>query len=206
LRSSVLARYRRAGSPLRLATQLSFVTLLSLAVVGCGGSAPATFDLSAASGARGKAGRGQLVIAEPTAISPLESDRIVVRTSPEQVAFLTGAQWSDRLPRLLQSRLVQSFENGKLLRSVGRSGDRIVADYTLTSELRHFEIDVTTSQAVVEISAKLVNEKSGRISAARIFTAQVPASASDGARASTALDQAVGQVMREMVGWASTAM
>jgi cholesterol transport system auxiliary component len=202
----VLARYRRAGSPLRLATQLSFVTALSLAVAACGGSAPATFDLSAASGARGKAGRGQLVVAEPTAISPLESDRIVVRTSPEQVAFLTGAQWSDRLPRLMQSRLVQSFENGKLLRSVGRSGDKLVADYTLTSEIRRFEIDVTTSQAVVVISAKVVRESTGRIAAARIFTAEVPGSASDGARASVALDQALNQVMRDIVGWASMAM
>lgn len=202
-----MARYRRAGSPpRRLAAQLSFVTILSLAVAACGGSAPATFDLSAASGARGKAGRGQLVVAEPTAISPLESDRIVVRAAPEQVAFLTGAQWSDRLPRLLQSRLVQSFENGKLLRSVGRSGDRIVADYVLTSEVRRFEIDVTTSQAVVVISAKLIGERSGRISAARIFTAQVPASASDGARASAALDQALSEVMRDIVGWASSAM
>jgi cholesterol transport system auxiliary component len=181
--------------------------MLSLAVAGCGGgSAPATFDLSAASGARGKAGRGQLVVAEPTAISPLESDRIVVRTSPEQVAYLTGAQWSDRLPRLMQSRLVQSFENGRLLRSVGRSGDKLVADYTLTSEIRRFEIDVTTSQAVVVISAKVVRESSGRIAAARIFSAQVPGSASDGARASTALDQALNQVMREIVGWASMAM
>ena len=129
-----------------------------------------------------------------------------MRAAPEQVAFLTGAQWSDRLPRLLQSRLVQSFENGKLLRSVGRSGDRIVADYVLTSEVRRFEIDVTTSQAVVVISAKLIGERSGRISAARIFTAQVPASASDGARASAALDQALSEVMRDIVGWASSAM
>ena len=101
---------------------------------------------------------------------------------------------------------MQTFENGRLLRAVGRSGDKIAADYSLTSEIRHFEIDVATSTAVVEISAKLVSEQTGRIRAARIFRAQVPGSAADGAQASVALDAALSQVMREIVRWASAAM
>ena len=196
----------RAASRFRFAFRFFLVATLALGVASCGGGAADTFDLSATSGARGRASRGQLIVAEPTAISPLESDRIIVRTSPEQVASLQGAQWSDRLPRLLQSRLVQSFENGRLLRSVGRPGDKLVADYTLTTEVRRFEIDVPTGLAVVELSAKLVGERSGRITAARIFTAKTPASARDGAVASVALDQALAQVMRDIVGWTSSAM
>ncbi|OJY02829.1 MAG: hypothetical protein BGP04_04950 [Rhizobiales bacterium 62-17] len=184
------------------------VSLFALAVAACGGSPSATFDLSPASGATGRAGRGQLAVSEPVAISPFDSERIVVRAGAgaDQVAYLKGAQWTDRLPRLLQSRLVQTFENGRLLRAVGRSGDKIAADYSLTSEIRHFEIDVATSTAVVEISAKLVSEQTGRIRAARIFRAQVPGSAADGAQASVALDAALSQVMREIVRWASAAM
>lgn len=194
------------GASFRQSRRFAIASLLALTVAACGGSPSATFDLSPASGATGRAGRGQLVVSEPVAISPFDSERIVVRGGADQVAYLKGAQWTDRLPRLLQSRLVQTFENGRLLRAVGRSGDKIVADYSLTSEIRHFEIDVATSTAVVEISAKLVSEQSGRIRAARIFRAQVPGSAADGAQASVALDAALSQVMREIVRWASAAM
>lgn len=189
----------------RRTRRFAIVSLLALAVAACGGSPSETFDLNPASGAKGRAGRGQLVVSEPIAISPFDSQRIVVRGA-DQVAFLKGAQWTDRLPRLLQSRLVQSFENGRLLRAVGRPGDKVVADYALVTEIRHFEIDLSTSQAVVEISAKVISEQSGRIRAARIFHAEVPGSAADGVRASAALDAALGQVMREIVGWTASAM
>ncbi len=170
----------------------------------CGGSAPATFDLTAPrSGITARAARGQMLVAEPSATSPVDGDRIVVRTGAESVAYLTGAQWSDRLPRLVQTRLIQTFENGKSLRAVGRPGDKIVADSTLTSEIRRFEIDVTTGQAVVEISAKLVGESSGRVIAAKIFTAQTAGSASNGGAAAAALDEALGSVLRQIVAWAS---
>jgi cholesterol transport system auxiliary component len=178
------------------------VAVLSTALAGCGGSAPATFDLTApTSGIGGRATRAQILIAEPNATSPVDGDRIVVRTGPESVAYLTGAQWAERLPRLVQTRMIQTFENGKSLRSVGRVGDKMVADSTLTTEIRRFEIDVTSGQAVVEMSAKLVGEMSGRVVAAKIFSASAPGSASDGANAAAALDAALASVLRQIVVW-----
>ena len=50
----------------------------------------------------------------------LDSDRILVRTGPQQLATLAGAQWPDRLPAILQARLTQSFQNAGLLRVVRR--------------------------------------------------------------------------------------
>ncbi len=174
------------------------------ALAGCGGSAPATFDLTApTSGIGGRPTRAQILVAEPNATSPVDGDRIVVRTGAESVAYLSGAQWAERLPRLIQTRLIQTFENGKSLRSVGRVGDKMVADSTLTTEIRRFEIDVTTGQAVVEMSAKLVGEMSGRVMAAKIFSASAPGSASDGAAAAAALDAALSSVLRQIVAWTS---
>lgn len=178
----------------------------ALLVAGCASSPLITYDLSAPrAGVGGRAGGAQMVVAVPTATSPLDSDRIVVRSPTEGVTLLKGAQWSDQLPQLVQSRLIQTFENGKLLRAVGRPGDRIAADYTLVSEIRRFEIDVATGEAVVEISAKLVGDRSGRIAAGRIFSARTAGSASDGAAATLALDEAMGKVLREIVAWASAA-
>lgn len=178
---------------------------LALLLAGCGGGPPpATFDLSApADGFTARGLRGQLLVAEPVAGQALDSERVVIRTTADSIAYLTGAQWSDRLPRLVQARLVQTFENARLLRSVGRTGGRLTADVVLTSEIRAFEIDTQASQAVIEISAKLVNEAAGRIVAAEVFSVRVPGSASSGAAAAAALDEALAQAMRRIVAWSA---
>jgi cholesterol transport system auxiliary component len=169
-----------------------------------GGATLETFDLSALpGGASARAPRGQLVVAEPLASPPLDSDRLIVRPSPDTVATLKGAQWSDRLPRLVQTRLVQSFENSRLLRSVARPEAKIRADATLSAEIRRFDIDIAAGQAVVEISVRLVAEKTGRILAARIFEARAAGSATEGGMAAQALDHALADVLRQIVGWAS---
>ncbi len=175
----------------------------SLLLAACGASPLATFDLSApSSGVKARSTRGVLVIPEPSAQAPTDGDRIVVRTGPSAVALVKGAQWTDRLPRLLQSRLIQTFENAKLLRSVSRPGDGVTPDHGLVWDIRRFEMDTTTGQAVVEISVKVL-DTSGHVQAARIFTAQAPGDASQGETACLALDDASNNVLRQIVAWTS---
>lgn len=170
----------------------------------CAGDQLATFDLSAPrSGLSAHRASATIVVSAPEALSPLDSDRIMVRSPVSGVSLLKGAQWSDRLPQLFQSRLIQTFENGKSMRAVARPGDRISADYNLVSEIRRFEIDSGTGQAVVEISVKMVRESGGAIAAGRIFEARAPASAIAGTEAVAALDLALGRVLRDIVGWAA---
>ena len=174
---------------------------LALALGGCGGGPPpATYDLHASQG-KTAAGRlsATLVIAEPTGVQPVDSDRIVIRTGSESVAYLAGAQWSDRLPRLVQTRLIQTFENAGLLGRVGRPG--LAASHVLQTELRRFEVDVTRNEAVVEISAKIVTDGASRIVAAQIFSATSPAPATQGGQAAAALDDALGDAMRRILVW-----
>ena len=153
-------------------------------------------------GPRARSTRGVLVIPEPSAQAPTDGDRIVVRTGPSAVALVKGAQWTDRLPRLLQSRLIQTFENAKLLRSVSRPGDGVSPNHGLVWDIRRFEMDTSTGQAVVEISVKVL-DTSGNVQAAQIFTAQAPGDASQGETASLALDDASNNVLRQIVAWAS---
>ncbi|MHB2168854.1 ABC-type transport auxiliary lipoprotein family protein [Alsobacter sp. R-9] len=178
--------------------------MAALALAGCGSfqSPPETFDLSVPDGARKASPGGRLlVVAEPVALQTLESDRILVRGADGSVSFLPGVQWSDRLPRLLQSRIVQSFENTG--RAVGRAGGGLSADVALTSEIRFFGVQTGGggAQAVVEISGKLVGSD-GRIQAQRVFRAAAPLPAVDGRAAAAALDQAMKQVLAEIVRWA----
>ena len=184
----------------RLARLRRFVPVLSFSLLAACSSAPkATYDLSAADGGlSARAGRGQLAVLLPEATLPANSDRIVVRPSPQAVAYLTGAQWADTLPSLVQSRLIESFQNAHLLRKVGRPG--MLADYSLQTNIRRFELDAARSEAIVEISAQII-DKSGRIIAGRLFSDSVPVASADPAAVAAGLDAALSQVMRGIVIW-----
>jgi cholesterol transport system auxiliary component len=194
----------RRSRGMRTAALLALALALS-ACGGLGGQAPPTFDLSAPqtlTKARGSP-RGQLVVVEPTALSVLNTDRIVIRTQGE-IAYLSRAQWSDRLPRLMQSRIVEGFENGSRLRAVGTPGDKLAADYQLVTEVRAFHVSVSSEpMAEVEISAKVVSDRAGRVLAAKVFRASVPAASTEGPDAVVALDEAFRRVITDLVAWAS---
>ncbi|HEY8564282.1 MAG TPA: ABC-type transport auxiliary lipoprotein family protein [Beijerinckiaceae bacterium] len=164
------------------------------------GPSPTTFDLSAPSQkVRGGSVRGQVVVAEPVTVQTFEADRIIVKDPSGAVSFLGGGQWADRLPRLVQARLVQTFENASRLKAVSRPGERITADFQLNTEIRAFNIDSATGEALVEISAKVVDDRTGRITTARVFSARVPVGAVEAGAAARALDQALSQVLLGIV-------
>lgn len=171
----------------------------------CTSSGPgATFDLTAPrQGVRSGFSGGQLAIAEPVSIQALEAERIIVKDPSGAVSFLGGGQWADRLPRLVQTRLVQTFENSGV-RAVARSGDRIVADYQITTDIRAFQVEAATREAVVEISARLIQDRTGRIVNARIFSARAPVANIDAPGAAQGLDQALSIVLADIVRWAGS--
>lgn len=182
---------------------LSLAAAGSLLLAGCGGgSAPTTYDLSAPRDfGRIGGGGGVLIVAQPTAVQALDSDRLIVKDSSGALSFLGGAQWADRVPNLVQTRLIQTFENGSRIAAVGRPGERIVPDFQLNTDIRAFNIEAASGQAVVEITAKLIGDRTGKVQRARLFSARVPAGA-EGAGAAQALDQALSQVLIQIARWA----
>lgn len=191
------------------ARRLGVAAAAALLLAGCssfGKQAPsATFDLTAPHGFSGKGGvrRGVLAVEVPSAIQTLDSNRIVARVG-SQITYVPAAQWSDTLPSLVQTRLVQAFENSGRIASVSRTQDRIAGDYQLLTEIRAFEVVVqgATSTARIEIAAKIV-DKDGRVRAGRVFQGQGPAGAVTGPVAANGLNAALAGVLVEMVGWAS---
>jgi cholesterol transport system auxiliary component len=187
--------------------RLTAVAIAALLLGGCTGmlkEAPvATYDLTAPQAFSGRAtsGRGVLVVDEPTAIQTVDSNRMVARQGGA-VSYVPAAQWTDRLPILVQTRIVQAFENSGRIGSVGRAQDRLAGDYQLITDIRSFEIDVAGRQAKVSIAAKIV-DRGGRVRSGRVFEATAPAGPVNGPAASQALDKALGQVLVDMVGWAA---
>ncbi|HSP24941.1 MAG TPA: ABC-type transport auxiliary lipoprotein family protein [Saliniramus sp.] len=177
----------------------------AVALAGCAGSPAAltTFSLTAPDQAVTAPIRlpGLLLIAVPTGIQLFSTDRIVVRDAGGSLSYLPGVQWADQLPALIQSRMVATFENTSRLGSVSRPGDRVTPDFQLNFEIRRFEIDATTGEAVVELSVRAVNEANGQIAQARVFRAAVPVTAIEGGAAGAGLDLALSEVMLDIVRW-----
>ncbi|MFC5755172.1 ABC-type transport auxiliary lipoprotein family protein [Rhizobium sp. GCM10022189] len=178
--------------------------LTAALLAGCGTTAKNdTFDLSAANvdGTGPSAKNKQILIADPTALKALNSDQIVIRVSPSEIQYLARAQWSDTLPRMVQSKLVEAFENSGKLGGVGKPGQGLAIDYQVVSDIRSFEIDASSgNKAVVEISVKILNDRNGTVRAQQVFRATA-AAGGDNAGFVKGLDRAFTAVTDQIVGW-----
>jgi cholesterol transport system auxiliary component len=193
-------------SPLPRARLLRLVSVIILSALAsaCGGGQAqrTTYDLTApADIGRVGGSRAQLVINEPTTVQALDTDRILVRDNGA-LAYLPDAQWADRLPRLFQTRLIQTFENAQRLGGVGRPGDRVVADFAVNVDIRSFGVEAASGEAVVDVTVRIVSDRTGRVGAARAFNARLPVGSVTGQASAVTLDLAMSQVLREIVRWA----
>jgi cholesterol transport system auxiliary component len=178
--------------------------VVALLLVGCGGGAKNdTFDLSVNPDGNGPAAKSrQMLIPQPTALSALDSNQILVRVSSSEIQYLSKSQWGDKLPRMVQSKLVEAFENTHKLGGVGVPGQGLAIDFQLVTDIRSFEIDSSgRSQAVVEISAKILNDRSGTIRAQSTFRKAIPVNGATNADFVKALNAAFGDVVTEIVDW-----
>lgn len=181
------------------------VACAALTLAGCAEPPRQTFDLAGpVSGARA-APRGSgaaLVVREPAAVAPTSTERVVVREADGSVAVLPGVQWSERLPRLFQNRLIGALQGA----GVSAAQFSVGATVALATDVRRFEIDVARDVAVVEIAARLVDDRSGATRAAQLFEAESPAPGHTGAPAVHALGEAAAKAAARIAAWARARM
>ncbi len=155
----------------------------------------AAYDLSALPppAEPGKPLEKQLAIPDPTALLAYDSERVLTQLDGGQVAQLGNAKWSDNLPKLVQARIVQSFENAGSLSEASRPLEGGAPDYQLVTEIRKFQIGPGPERAAVaEISAKLV-ASDGHIAAARVFSASAPVASQEESRRREGAERGVWQ-------------
>lgn len=189
-------------------TRPGLIAILSLSLGACaslgGAAVPDTYEISAPKTMKRVPGRtgAQLLIPEPQAIKTLDSNQIVVKPTPYTVQYLEDSQWSDRLPRMVQLRMVQAFENTGRVAAVGVPGQGLAIDYQIVMEIRRFEIDAATgASAVIEIAVKALNDRNGTVRASRSFTETVAVSGTANVAYVAALDAAFDRVTAAIVTW-----
>jgi phospholipid/cholesterol/gamma-HCH transport system substrate-binding protein len=169
---------------------------------------PVVYDLTAPRvfPAVGKAPTGLLTVMEPTAILMFDTQKILVRPSGAEDPTFANARWSDNLPKLLYARVVQSFENAGLLRTVTRPMDGVTADHQLLIDIRSFQL-LMSAEPVADVAfAARILANDGRIVDARVFHATVRPRAVDAAATAAALNEAFGKTVLELVAWATAAI
>jgi cholesterol transport system auxiliary component len=180
-----------------------------LSLGGCAAShPPTTYDLIAPRAFAGSThpANWQLIVDQPSALQALNTNRIMVRPAPGQIAYYKGAAWGDRLPSLLQARIIETFQNTGAVRSVSSSADMVTGDYTLDSEIRAFQVDINRPSvaANVDLFVKLVNSRTGRVVASRDFSARIPAPNDSTQAGVNALNQALTEVLQDTANWVSS--
>ena len=164
---------------------------------------PATYDLMAATAfpALDKTISGSLVVPDPSASIVFDTQKILIRAADGTFSNVEGGQWTDNLPKLMQAKIVQSFENAKQMREVSRPYDQLEAQNRLEISIRSFQIVMDPSPtAVVEFTARILGDKGG-VADARLFKVTVPAKGTGAADAVAALNDAFGKAATDLVVW-----
>ena len=179
------------------------------AIPGVGPAALDTYELTTPSfEAVGRANaRRQILISEPTALKSLDGQNIVVKPTPSSIEFLGGAQWGDRLPKVVQARLAEAFQKSGKFGGVGRPGEGLAIDYQISIDIRAFEIRAAGGQAAhVEFFVRILNDRNGVVRASRGFEAVSPVVGTGNDAFVAALDRAFGDATASLVNWAVSAL
>jgi cholesterol transport system auxiliary component len=187
------------------AARAALIAVLAAALAACGSTQAKndTFSLSSVASVDGPSAKSrQILVPQPSALKALDSEQIVIRPSPSEIQYLSQAQWSDSLSKMVQAKLVQAFENTGRVGGVGKPGEGLAIDYQVATDIRAFEVQASGADtAVVEISAKLLNDRNGTVRAQKVFRAAVPVGGAGNPAFVKALDAAFAAVTADIVGW-----
>lgn len=156
----------------------------------------------------------QLLIEVPQSPAGINTQRIALRDSPIELRYFDRANWTDLAPKMVQTLMVESFENSNRIVAVGREAIGLRADYILKTELREFQAEYanalprfgeeTGADSLpplirVRINAKLIKLPRRAIVASSNFEYTVVAAANSMVGIIGGFDEALGKTMKRLV-------
>ncbi|PPR60602.1 MAG: hypothetical protein CFH10_01462 [Alphaproteobacteria bacterium MarineAlpha4_Bin2] len=158
----------------------------------------------------------QILIEPPIAAAGLSTARIPLQDSPIELRYFTRAKWTDFAPKMVQSLMVESFENSEKIVGVGREQIGLRSDFVLKTELREFQAEYKQRLADdvsilssgsrppvirVRINAKLVKMPRREIVASETFEQTIKAEHNTMQAIIRAFDKSLGKVLKSVVVW-----
>jgi cholesterol transport system auxiliary component len=163
--------------------------------------------------------RWQLVVEPPIAAAGLSSARIALKRHLLRLEYYAQAAWTDTTPTMIQTLIIESFENSGRIVSVGRTSAGLRSDYVLQTSLREFQAEYSNKGLAkkamdksenknaagptvrVSINAKLVKMPDRTIIASRTFDHVVIANSNGMEEIVAAFDDALGKALKRIVQW-----
>lgn len=154
----------------------------------------------------------QLLVSVPTASSGIASSRIALRHNAMELEYYGGATWTDNAPRMVQTLLIESFENTGRIVSVGRQAIGLRSTYMLKTDLREFQAEYfdpggkkrpegAAPIVRVRMNAKLVKMPERIIVGSRTVEYFQESDNTDMTAVVSAFDTALGKTLRRIVEW-----
>lgn len=152
-----------------------------------------------------------LTVDLPTASRSLDTDRIALTEGTTRFDYYADSVWTDRLPALLQSLVVEAFEADGRVANVSRNGFGVLRGYLLRTEIREFEAQYPARRegpptVAVVLALQLSAGPSDRLIGRRLVSARAPASRNKLDAVVRAFDAATGEALAEAVAWTVRAM
>jgi phospholipid/cholesterol/gamma-HCH transport system substrate-binding protein len=166
-----------------------------------------TYDLRAPQnpGPLGKAVNVQWAIPEPSAVAMLETQRFLFSPAQEYPGF-AEAMWADALPKLIQARLIESFENYDIAHAPLRAADIGQTEFQLLIDVRRFRVAVDSKPiAEIALSARII-DKNGKVVASRLFEESEKFDHVAPPEAAAAFSEAFGRIAKNMIAWTVQAL
>jgi len=147
----------------------------------------------------------QLTVSPPDAAQSLQTTRIALQRG-ETMDFYANAQWTDSVPQLLQSLLVQAFEKSGSIKGVAPESAGVHGDMVLETEIRSFQANYEDQagapDVVVTIVARLLTAGSREVVGTLVSSHDARAAQNTVPSVIQAFDSATGQTLEEIVAWA----
>ena len=145
----------------------------------------------------------RLQILIPQATPGLETERIVLRNTDNQVDYFADTKWTGTLTALVQSLLVESFDNTHRLQSVGSDLVAINQNYNLLIEIRDFQAEYlkgsSNPRAHIRIIAKLIKSDTNDVVTTNTYDESAMASGNNLQEIIPAFDKAWQQASAKIV-------
>jgi len=147
----------------------------------------------------------QISIGVPYAPAAIDTSRIAMSRSPVSLDYFADGDWTDRAPALVQTALVEAFENSRSVKAVGPDSLDLRADFIVQGDLRHFEAVYDSPAGAptiwIALAVKLIKVPEQKILAETLITARESAAANTTPQIVVAFDGAMGSVAKQVVAW-----
>lgn len=150
----------------------------------------------------------QLSLSNTTASRMIDSLRIAVRPTPNEIQVYKSASWAKTPSNMLEDALLRALEDSGRIPAVARQGSGISADYKLVLDLRRFEsayaVGGALPAATIEVNAKLLHARDQQVIASRTFLQAAPSRGTAVPDVVVAFEQALATISADLAGWVLT--